>query len=92
MKNKLSTEYDCDVKDPHTVGMKGREKGWGKAIQVRREDYKDRKTGKRAALIYWDKEDGELIINSFIDEGVKYKWNYVPATKKWSEYDYESGL
>ena len=85
----LSTTYDCDVKDPFTLGLGD----WEEAVQVRREEYKDRQTRKRVALIYWTKDEKkELIVSSLIDEGVRYRWNLIPATKDWPEYNYEPGL
>src|SRR5665213_10150 len=73
LKNKLITEYACEVTDPFILGLDH----WKEPVLVRKEKYTDRKTGKRVALIYWMK-DGELIVNSLIDDGVRYRWDYTP--------------
>jgi hypothetical protein len=81
LKNKLIAQYSCAVTDPWILGLDH----WKNPVEVRKEKYKDHKTGKRVALIYWTK-DRELIVNSLIDEGVRYVWNGTPATKHWSSY------
>lgn len=89
MGKQLITDYDCQVEDPFTLGLPG----WEGTIEVRKENFKNRQTGKRAALIYWTKDDKrELIVNSFIEDGVKYKWNFKPAKKEWAAYNYDSAL
>jgi hypothetical protein len=89
VQEKLLADYDCEVTDPFNLGLDR----WGTGVEVRREKFKDRKTNKRVALIYWtNDEQRELIINDFVDEGIKYKWNGVPARKNWSEYKSDSAL
>jgi hypothetical protein len=86
LQNTLSTSCTCDPTDPFNLGLDD----WGKTVVVRREDYKDRETKERVAIIYWTKDENELIVNVLVDEGVRYQWNYVPATKAWSSYNYQS--
>ena len=84
LETKLIANHACDVKDPFNLGL---DRDWQDAVLVRREEYRDRETGRRVALIYWTKDQNpELIINSLVDEGVRYFWNGVPATKDWSTY------
>lgn len=88
LRNKLIADYACEVTDPFNLGGLPH---WGEAVVVRREKYMDRLTGKRVALIYWTKgEKQELIVNSLIDEGVRYCWDQrTQATKDWSSYQSE---
>jgi hypothetical protein len=85
LREKLLARYACDVSDPFDLGFDD----WKRVVVVRREEYRDRQTNQRVALIYWTKDEKrELIVSSLIDDGVRYKWNGVPATKDWSEYHY----
>jgi hypothetical protein len=87
LKKKLIQDYDCIVTDPFNLGLDL----WGKAVEVRREEYRDRKSKRRMALIYWtNDEKRELIVSSLVDEGLRYVWNFVPASTKWSTYDVNS--
>jgi len=58
---------------------------------VKRENYTDRETGKRKALIYWTKE-GEPLIIKLTSNGVVYQWDHTPATKDWHSYNYKSDV
>jgi hypothetical protein len=83
LREKLLASCKCIVEDPFDLGMDH----WGTVITVRREEYRDRETDKRTALLYWTKDDPPELIISTLDDGAdRYAWNFVLATKPWSSY------
>ena len=82
-----SDEFLCDVKDPHPLGILDPDGKWGETIIVKRENYRYKSSGKRKALLYWSKDGkGELMVATLEDDGKKYNWNGIKATKDWSSY------
>jgi hypothetical protein len=83
---KLIAVFECVVADPYNAGFDH----WERTVICRREEYRDRQTHRRVALIYWIPNettgDPEPTIMSLIDGGARYKWNYVTAAKEWSQY------
>ena len=85
LEKSLNLQYHCEVTEPFVLGL---DHEWKDVIEVRRENYTDRETNKRTALIYWTK-DGEPMIIKLTVNGITYRWDRTPATKGWSSYNYK---
>jgi len=87
LKDKLLRDYHHDPEDNFGLRLLvSLEPRRYKFELVRRESFRKRETKELVARIYWRK-NGELIVNSLIDDGVRYQWDLrTLATKDWSSY------
>jgi hypothetical protein len=84
LKTQLSEKCDSVVTDPFNLTLDR----WKSVVVVRREEWKNKETKKRDALIYWTKDDSpEPLILTMTDAEARYQWDGTPATKDWASYD-----